>query len=882
MTEGAPLILDLLTYIEQVEKLKTKPAFAVPTEHFAAYQDELKGLPGLQFNVQSAGDDIWLQVPRLQEVAPPETDPRLTPWVTLPKTPAKEPLLKTEVPKYADKKQTGVARLGDEPEIQVLFDDYVKTQWQPWAVAEAPRRKTIAVYNKLFSLQQVISSDAESALELIWGVGLATWKKEGFGTSLKHPLIVQACEIALNDRSFDIEIRPRNLEARLEVDCYTEMGVAGVRALETFWKSAMANGAHRVNPFEVSTYEGMLKAAVGHLDPNGSYDVLVDDTSPLPAGEKLRITNTWVLYARKRSSGIFLEDINRLKRNVEAAESLPGVIRSFVETGDDSLGGHSEQPFRGLSSSESSSGAFELYFPMAYNGEQVSIVRKLETGEGVVVQGPPGTGKTHTIANIICHYLARGKRVLVTSKGESALAEVLGKLPDRIKPLCVSLLSNERDGMKQFEHAIQTIAANVASMNPASASASIAAVEEKLNQLHAKISYVDRSIADFASRHMRNYSFQGKDYSPEEIARIVLTQAGEHDWFTDQLPLGTDAFDYQLPFDESEISRARQARIKVGADLKTLGDILPTSDEFPAWSILVEIHRDLLRARAIESGLTQGAVLKLADSTFETFEKAKQLIVFLDQRRELKQKLAQIAEPLLDVVGQNLRNRPPDDLLLASILQCCGDLQALDVSRQKLVAKAVDVPAEAETNDDLKEAMGRLVQGKSAFSLPFGKGDARKLLQAVTVLGVAPKTADDWVLAQEAIEWRTKARRCIAHWNSVSSEFGLEPQRGETEVVFKRIAVLQKGVTDLHRLAFEFDHRMHPRISQVFGKAARMWDEGGGFVNTVSESLQAHVDKGRLTYAMNRISDLVKKLENRRGKVVDELRVFFSEDTGAS
>jgi hypothetical protein len=39
------LVVDLLTYIEQVEKLKVKPAFSVPTEYFAAHQHELKDLP---------------------------------------------------------------------------------------------------------------------------------------------------------------------------------------------------------------------------------------------------------------------------------------------------------------------------------------------------------------------------------------------------------------------------------------------------------------------------------------------------------------------------------------------------------------------------------------------------------------------------------------------------------------------------------------------------------------------------------------------------------------------------------------------------------------------------------------------------------------------
>src|SRR5206468_2411325 len=94
MAAGAPLLLDLLNYIEQVEKLKTKPTFVVPTEFFVAYQHELNGLPELQFNVQVEGDDVWLRIPRLQEITPPELDGQLKPWVTLPKTPEKSPELK--------------------------------------------------------------------------------------------------------------------------------------------------------------------------------------------------------------------------------------------------------------------------------------------------------------------------------------------------------------------------------------------------------------------------------------------------------------------------------------------------------------------------------------------------------------------------------------------------------------------------------------------------------------------------------------------------------------------------------------------------------------------------------------------------------------------
>ena len=94
-------------------------------------------------------------------------------------------------------------------------------------------------------------------------------------------------------------------------------------------------------------------------------------------------------------------------------------------------------PFRGLSyvsgtqgTDAAASKVHELYFPKPYNDEQVQIIQLLEVHDGVVVQGPPGTGKTHTIANVISHYLANGKRVLVTSMKDPALAVLLRR------PLC--------------------------------------------------------------------------------------------------------------------------------------------------------------------------------------------------------------------------------------------------------------------------------------------------------------------------------------------------------------------------------------------------------------------------------------------------------------
>jgi len=880
LAAGAQQVLDLLNYIEQVEKLKTRPAFSVPTEYFVAYQHELKGLPELQFNLQFGGDDVWLRLPRLREIAAPETDEALRPWVSLPKSPEKTPELKGEIIIVEGKREVARARIEDHPDVRELFAWYVGYQWEPWAAAERPRRKTIALYNQLFSLQQAISSEgADTPLELVWGIGYASWKKEGFATPVKYPLLVQPCEVTLNDQTFDLEVRPRDVEPRLEADCYAEMDLPGVRQLEAFWRSALATGANRVNPFEASTFDGTLRSAVANLDPSGAYEVRTDDVKPSVPSDKLKITNTWVLFGRKRSGDIFLEDIRRLKKKVEEATSLPSVIRSFVEQGDSTVRVRPEQPFRGLSTSDGGSNAIELFFPMAYNDEQVSIVQKLHANDGVVVQGPPGTGKTHTIANVICHYLAQGKRVLVTAKGESALAVLQEKLPEGVRPLSVALLSDERDGMKQFEHSIQTIASSVASINPTRAAANIAAAEQKLNHLHARISHVDRTVSAYASKHMQKWQFQGREVTPEEMAKLVLQDAQAHEWFDDEPPATKDG---ALPFDDAAVTALRRARMMVGADLGHLGCSLPAPDAFPAWADLLGLHRDLVKAKSIEASVTQGDILALVDSRLETFAKAQTLVRFLEDRMALKARVAGARQPWLNTLAKRFADMQLGDPLLLALFGVVADVRKLEHQRRELVAKAVDVPADAELNEDFADALTRLVAGKSAFALPFGKGDARKLIAAVNVTGATPSSKGDWDLVQQTIGWRTEARKVLARWNSLSGEFALATPDPGVEAGFSKVALWQSGIEDVRLLTFDFDAKLHSHLEDVFGKrtADRMWDGGERFVTGAYSSLQAHVDKGRLAYAMKRVQELVRKLEGHKGSIVGQLRAFLTESLG--
>src|SRR5260370_9452477 len=158
-----------------------------------------------------------------------------------------------------------------------------------------------------------------------------------------------------------------------------------------------------------------------------------------PAGENLTATDGWVLLSRRRAVNYLFEDFKRLQDKLEdGCEIFDGPLALVSPPSDKPLEFEAIS-FRGLSGRGSGDGSAveELYFPLPYNDEQVTIVHRLKRAAGVTVQGPPGTRKTHTIANVICHSLATGKRVLVTPRREPALVGLHAKIPEEVRHMTI-------------------------------------------------------------------------------------------------------------------------------------------------------------------------------------------------------------------------------------------------------------------------------------------------------------------------------------------------------------------------------------------------------------------------------------------------------------
>src|SRR5690606_35570646 len=85
----------------------------------------------------------------------------------------------------------------------------------------------------------------------------------------------------------------------------------------------------------------------------------------------------------------------------------------------------------------------ELFTPLPADSSQLAAVIASARGHSFVLDGPPGTGKSQTIANMIAHNLALGRRVLFVAEKMAALDVVKRRLDEKgIGEFCLELHSS--------------------------------------------------------------------------------------------------------------------------------------------------------------------------------------------------------------------------------------------------------------------------------------------------------------------------------------------------------------------------------------------------------------------------------------------------------
>jgi very-short-patch-repair endonuclease len=894
MTDPRRLLQRLLDYIEEQAKEIDPRQFCLSSaKGFIRRSQEIAGLPGVEYDIKVEGDHIWLRVQRFTPTEPPEVPQQFRAFICLSDDPEGEPPLLDDAAfrlwlnKVAD---------GKSPERRVELDkqgratiakallDYA-TLWTEWAAEERPRRLTIALYGDLFSLRhQLAAEETARPQELIWGIGVATRKLrfENSDLEYEYPILTQTAEIALDEMSMSLEVRPRATDTRIELDAFVACSVPGATEVERAAHEHLARSKERpVTPFDPASYTELLKLAASNLDSFGTYRESTDDNEPVPAaGEHLVVTDAWVLLSRPRSNNYLFADLKRLKDSLQAGCELPDGPLALVTPSSDVPVEYEPVRFRGLSSRGVPDGnkpQEELYFPLPYNDEQVTIIQYLERAPGVTVQGPPGTGKTHTIANIVCHYLANGRRVLVTSRGERALEVLRDKIPEEVRPLTVALLASDREGVRQFQAAIEAIQHQVAQLNPEITRREIVTIMSAIDRAHSELVDLDRRVDEIAAAQLADIDVDGVQMRAQRLAQLVVTGAAWHSWFDDEVTLQPQ---HAPPLTDDEAGRLRDARRRLGADLAYATARVPAVADLPTASEVGELHELLSRIKEIEDAVASGEVLPLTATTPDVLQSARELSEQILESMRLVESLEGVQSDWPQQLRVKCR-QPSFASERAALEALFADLDVLIEARAAFLKRPVDFPEAGLYSHKTREAIARGAEtGRPFAAMALGVAEAKEHVKLIRISGLPPQHASDWAHVRRFVELHELVLSFVTRWNHCAAELSIQKLDGGVSKL-RHIEVTANLARTAYRLATQNDVLLPITAEAVFERVpVRDLMGSSAQLAAVHEQLKRHLTRADLTQALTLLANMQEQLAGTSGPVSNQLRLFIEGQLG--
>jgi hypothetical protein len=262
-----------------------------------------------------------------------------------------------------------------------------------------------------------------------------------------------------------------------------------------------------------------------------------------------------VIFIRQRQSGagnvfdLILEDIAK-------RIDFPAALLQIVGLADSASSVSAEDSVAMSSGNENE----EILLSKPANKEQLEIARQLARRDCVLVQGPPGTGKTHTIANLLGHLLAQGKRVLVTAHTPKALRVLRQKVVEALQPLCISVLQNDRQSQEELQQSVQQINVRL-SQDDYVMERDAEGLRQERRRIMKELRDTRVRLLDARQDEIRGVVFGGKDIRPIDAARRVKEGVGVDDWIPSPVDLGEIA-----PLSHAEVVALYQTNARVSLE----------------------------------------------------------------------------------------------------------------------------------------------------------------------------------------------------------------------------------------------------------------------------------------------------------------------------
>ncbi|MDB4011069.1 AAA domain-containing protein [Polaribacter sp.] len=436
-----------------------------------------------------------------------------------------------------------IIELKNYPEINKELQSYIEQKWiddligynlkiEAYDIEYTEYEKLNSVYKKLFKIFNKTVQFGEE-YELVIGVGLLNFKENDSRPKIFRHIFTQRVDINFeySQKDSQIHITP-NIEStpQIETDSILDLSeqfdsqniIDAEKAVENYLKEK------NIETIFENT-EDALQMFAEQVSPDGSYKSIIEkpkETNPKPV-----ISFSPALLLRKRNTKSLTAVYDKILENIENEEididisSINSLIEIHPESDTDTHNGEN---------SNNNTQVEPIFFPKEYNDEQIEIIEKAKRNNKVLVQGPPGTGKSHTIANLICHLLANGKKVLVTAHTKRALEVLKDKLPPEFQDLVVNLLGSDSSSVLDLQESVNSINEELSSANLSDYESDIKKFQDKLNKVRESIAENKNQLIAIKEKATRKQEIN-KDFIGTfmEIAEKIKRDYSNFEWYED-------------------------------------------------------------------------------------------------------------------------------------------------------------------------------------------------------------------------------------------------------------------------------------------------------------------------------------------------------------
>ncbi|ONH56262.1 DNA helicase [Frankia sp. CcI49] len=745
------------------------------------------GVPGHRAVLVGPGSsrESWLEVGKVAVPAPPRLPRLLDAYLggvdIRPDAPPRLP---------AGLRERAAARKEDPEEIIQAHEHWMRVSWQPWASSARAAYAARDLYERLFDLRLRHSHDTAGS-QLVWGHSLLSWRVAATGGEqvvVQHPLLITPVRVEVDQHDGVIRVLPDG-PTSLETDPVRGLEAPGLHELPRLRDQVRTSPPEVWEPEDLHRLHRQVAAPLG-LDAA----ILPGPGVPAPSTNAC-VVDTWALFLRPRPAAgarFYAE----LREAMAEREFLPEAVAAVVATESlvaqalgEALGGS----FDGSSSSASSSSSVDgadggasagqgdregddhddgwaatgrrLLMPLPTNDEQERVAVQLATARGVTVQGPPGTGKSHTIANLVCHLVAHGLRVLVTAQDEQALTVLQEKIPADLRHLSVAVLGASQAHIEQLRASVVEIQAAVGDIDLHREARLVDRLAIDLDAARSRTRALELELVELLRGEEREFDLPGGRLRAAGVSEWLASTAAELGLIPDRID---PVIAPPLPLDELEELFALARRIPP-AQAEAAGLDLPDPVALPGAAPLSALFE---RLDELDEEVSEGERLGLAPDAVDRLGAAG----LAELRTELlagAEVLRPLEEPWLDRLREQCAYSPR----LAEFWQVQADELAAAVAelhdlRGQLFGHRVGVPdTDPRTQlEQLDELRGRFAAGKS---LPrFGGRDLRDYAEALLVDGYPPRTADDLDIVRAAIIGRIRVGTALGRYSDVAEQLG--------------------------------------------------------------------------------------------------------------